>query len=89
MTYEERLRMRGLIPLETTRLRADMIEVYTILGGSEGTDEMTFFQGRVGSTRGHDLKLYKKRGKLDAGKFSFGNRPCDENRTDCRRGLSM
>jgi len=32
----------------------------------------------VGSTRGHDLKLFKKRVKLDVGKFSFGNRVCDE-----------
>jgi len=28
--------------------------------------------------RGHDLKLFKKRVKLDVGKFSFGNRVCDE-----------
>jgi len=51
-----------------------MIEVYKILRGFEGTDEANNFQRRVGITRGHDLKLFKKRVNLDAGKFSFGNR---------------
>jgi len=37
-----------------------------------------FFQKRVGCKRGHDWKLYKKHVNLDAGKFSFGNRVCDE-----------
>jgi len=32
----------------------------------------------VGSTRGQDWKLFKKRFNLDAGKFSFGNKVCDE-----------
>jgi len=37
-----------------------MLEVYKIKKGFEGTGEMTFFQRRVGRTRGHDLKLFKK-----------------------------
>jgi len=78
MTYEERLRTIGLTTLETRRLSVDMLEVYTILKGFEGTDEKTFFQRRVGSTRGHDLKLLKIRVKLDVWKFSFGNRILDE-----------
>jgi len=64
--------------LETRILRADLIEVYKILRGFEGTDEVKFFQRGVGCTRGHDWKLFKKRVNLDAGKFSFGNRVCDE-----------
>jgi len=32
----------------------------------------------MGATRGHDLKSFKKRVNLDAGKFSFGNRVCDD-----------
>jgi len=39
---------------------------------------MKFFQRRVGSTKGHDLKLFKKRVKLDVVKFSFESRVCDE-----------
>jgi len=70
--------MLGLTTLETRRLRVNMIEVYKILRGFEGTDEVNFFQRRVGCTRGHDLKLFQKRVYLDAGKFSFGNRVCDE-----------
>jgi len=46
-----------------------MLEVYKILKGFEGTDEMKFFQRRVGSARGHDLKLYEKRVKLDVGEI--------------------
>jgi len=59
MTYKERLRTTGQSTLGTRRLRADMLEVYKILKGFEGTDEMKFFQKRVGSTRGHDLKLLR------------------------------
>jgi len=36
-----------------------MIEVYKILRGFEGTEEIKNFQRRVGATRGHDLKLFK------------------------------
>jgi len=32
----------------------------------------------VGATRGHDSKLFKKRVNLEAEKFSFGNRGCDD-----------
>jgi len=49
-----------------------------IVRGFEGTDEIKFLQRGVGCTRGHDWKLFKKRDNLDAGKFSFGNRVCDE-----------
>jgi len=39
---------------------------------------VTFFQRSVGSSREHDLKLYKKEVKLDARKCIFGIRVCDE-----------
>jgi len=58
--------------------KKDMIEVYTILKVFDRTEEVKIFKKRVGATRGHDLKLFKKRGNLDAGKFSFGNRFCDD-----------
>jgi len=64
--------------LETRRLRADIIEVSKILRGFEGTEEVKIFQRRVGGTRGHDFILFKKQVDLDAGKFSFGNRVCDD-----------
>jgi len=46
--------------------------------GFEGTDEVNVFQKRLGRARGHDWKLYKQQVRLDSGKFSFGNRVCDE-----------
>jgi len=51
---EERLRTTGL----TTTFYIGLI--YNILKAFEGTDELKFFQRRVGSTRGYDLKLFKK-----------------------------
>jgi len=51
--------MTGLTTLETRRLVADTVEVYTILRCFEKTDDLKFFQRRVASTRGHDFKLYK------------------------------
>jgi len=71
------LRTVLLTTLKIRRLRADMIEVYKILRGFEGTEEVQISQRRVGATRGHDFKLFKKQVNLDAGKFSFGNRVCD------------
>jgi len=40
MAYEERLRNIGLTTLKTRRFRADMVEVFEILRGSEGTDDV-------------------------------------------------
>jgi len=64
-----------------------VIEVYKILKGFEGTDEVKKLRQRwMGCTRGHQscplslnhVTLFKKRVNLDAVKFSFGNRVCDE-----------
>jgi len=41
MSHEDRLRMVWLTSLETRRIRADMIEVYKIARGFEGTQEVT------------------------------------------------
>ena len=46
--------------LEQRRLRGDLIEVYKILNGYEGTDYRTFFKIKLGSTRGHNWKLEKE-----------------------------
>jgi len=50
-----------------------MIEVYTILNGLEGIESGSMFIKRVGISRGHSQKLFKKRVKLDVGKFCFSN----------------
>jgi hypothetical protein len=80
LKYEERLEGIGLTKLELRRERADLLEVFKILKGIEGLDRDHFFRGALDGresgimTRGHSLKLYKKRFRLEAGRFSFGNR---------------
>jgi len=59
MSYEDCLRTVGLTTLETRRLRADIVEVYKILRGFEGTNEVNKIHKRVACTRGHDWNLFK------------------------------
>jgi ribonucleases P/MRP protein subunit RPP40 len=77
-TYDERLKLLGLMTLETRRFRADMLEVFKILKGFEGLREDSFFRVQCTKTRGHSLKLYKERVNKDVLKFSFGNRVIDQ-----------
>jgi len=55
--------------LETRRIKADMIEVYKILNGLDSIDCGSMFIKRVGISRGHSQKLFKKRVRLDVGKY--------------------
>ena len=41
-------------------------------------DPERFFDVVDGVTRGHSLKLFKRRVRLDVGKYKVGNRVCDE-----------
>ena len=78
-SYEDRLRILGLTTLETRFLRADLIEVFKILRGFENLDPDRFFQVvGDGVRRGHSFKLFKKRYRLDVGKFKFASRVCEE-----------
>jgi len=61
LDYETRLKVMGLTTLETKRIRADMIEVYKILNGLEGIESGSMFIKRVGVSRGHSHKLFRKR----------------------------
>ena len=83
-SYEDRLRILGLTTLETRFLRADMVEVFKILRGFENVSPERFFQvvGEDGR-RGHCYKLFKRRYRLDVGRFTCASRVCDEwNRLD-------
>ena len=77
--YEDRLRILGLTTLETRFLRADLIEVFKILRGFENLDLDRYFQViGDGARKGHSFKLFKKRYRLDEGKFKFASRVCEE-----------
>ena len=78
LEYLERLRILNLTTLETRFLRADLIEVYNILKGLDKLGPGRFFDVVDGATRGHSLKLFKRRVRLDVGKYKFGNRVCVE-----------
>jgi len=58
--YEERCKRLNLQTLVQRRQRGDLIEVYKILRGHEGSDYTKFFKLRSGNTRGHNWKLEKK-----------------------------
>jgi len=55
-----------------------MIVVYTIVNGLEGIESGSMFIKRVGIFKGHSEKLFKKRVRLDVGKYCFSYRVCDE-----------
>ena len=79
-SYLERLKILNLTTIETRMLRADLLEAFKILSGMENVEEKDFFErsSRGGVSRGHGLKLFKNRVNLDVGKYSFGNRICNE-----------
>ncbi|XP_071952732.1 uncharacterized protein [Antedon mediterranea] len=67
LPYEKRLEYLDLQPLETRRLRGDLIEAFKILKGFEDIDPKDLFKlSHNIRTRGHSLKLYrpKLRGNL-------------------------
>ena len=60
--YSERLAQTGLISLEKRRVRGDLIQVFKILKGLDKLDYTLLFEiSADGRTRGHNLKLVKKR----------------------------
>ena len=58
------------------RVRGDLIETYKILTGKENVDSSKFFVLNHGShnLRGHRLKLYKSRSRLNTRKFFYSHR---------------
>lgn len=51
-----------------------MLEVYKIIKGIEEIEFKDFFDKSKDTLRGHKFKLFKKRFRLNVGKFNFGNR---------------
>ena len=70
-----------LTTLETRRLRADMLEVFKIVKGMEGLKEEFFFEKSrrgVDGTRNNSHSFFKRRVRLDVGKYHFANRVVED-----------
>ena len=66
----------NLYSLERRRLRGDLIEMYKIITGKEGISRQQFFQQARDcyGLRGHSLKLFVNRSRLDCRKYFFSRR---------------
>ena len=65
LPYRERLRALGLPTLEYRRERADVTQVYKILHDMDKMDKNKLFtMSDYPATRGHSLKLFKRRSRL-------------------------
>ena len=74
LSYPERLRKLGLPTLEYRRQRADMVQVYKILNDIDKVDKAKLFSlATYNRTRGHPLKLFKERPRLNVRANSFSN----------------
>lgn len=80
--YEERLSQLGLTTLEERRWRGDMIETYKILKGFDRVGDEDYLklapQGRHPGTRGHSLKLEKRRHRTQKRSKFFSSRVVDK-----------
>jgi len=74
--YAERLKILGLYSHEKRRLRGDLIEVYKILTAKEKVNASTFLQQAptVSTLRGHSMKLFRPRARLNIRKNFFSHR---------------
>ena len=76
LPYEERLHRMHLTTLERRRERGDLIETFKILKHMERIEPEEFFTmaPELHRTRGHALKLEKKRCRLDVRRGFFSQR---------------
>ena len=78
LSYSERLRALGLPSLEYRLERADVIQVSKTLHDIDKVDKNKLFTlSEYTSTRGHSLKLFKRRSRLKIRANRFGNRVVD------------
>ena len=73
--YEERLKKLRLWTMAERRNRADLIEVFKMSKGLSKLPFEDFFEiSKHGKTRGHTLKLTKRRCRLDTRKYFVAER---------------
>ena len=72
LSYEQQLKILNLQSLYARRVRGDLIETYKILNGLTGTHINNYFTLNSNSiTRGHSMKLFKERSRLNISKYFF------------------
>ena len=72
LSYEQRLKILNLQSLYARRVRGDLVETYKILNGLTGTHINNYFTLNTNSiTRGHSMKLFKERSRLNISKYFF------------------
>ena len=75
LTYQERLQKLSLLSIKDRMLRGDLIEVYKIVTGKVNVDANQFFEIQDESiTRGHQLKLKRRRATHHFRNMVFSNR---------------
>jgi len=95
LPYLPRLEHLKLWTREERRVRADLIEVYKIVRGISSVSFETFFEYySYGTTRGHSLKLTKKRASTDLRHHFFSERVINiwnslDNRTVASGSISI
>ena len=79
LPYKERLQSLGLMSMVKRRLSGDMLEVFKILNGIDNVVREHFFAYSISTLRGHNMKLFKPRCRLDLDirKFTFSNHATD------------
>ena len=74
-SYEERLRILNLFPLERRRMRGDMIQVFKMVKRIDNVDPNKYFTfDNSNVTRNNGFKIIKKQVKSNEAKFFFFNR---------------
>ena len=74
LSYKDRLIALDLPTLAYRRKRGDMIMVFKIMKGIVDLHYTTFFKLSTNNTRGHELKLFKQRSRLNVRRNFFSQR---------------
>ena len=76
LDYPSRLRILKITTLETSRVRADLLEVSKIINGLDSIFPADFFiiENEHGKTRWHPYKISKLHSRLDIRKYYFTQR---------------
>jgi len=69
LDYEERLNRLGLMRLDRSRVRSDLLETFKIINEYYDLTVATFFKFNDAGRREHSKNLFKRRSRLDIRKY--------------------